>query len=117
MAALSVLSALSGATRARLQEFINEIYRADVDATTLDWCRQRVETLLAGRPMPMPPEATPAQRAAIAFAEQFVLDVRGFTDHDEADLHAHFTDAQLTTLTFAVATFDAVARAHAVVGL
>jgi alkylhydroperoxidase family enzyme len=102
--------------RDQLAELVDVIHAADVDRTVLDVVHQRVESLIAGRPMPLADALTADQQAAMAFAEQFVLDGRGFTDTDDAMLHARFTDGQLTTLTFAVAVFDAVARTHAVLG-
>ena len=84
----------------------------DVAPEILDRCRERIESLITGRAMPAAAAGTltPAEQTAVDFAEQYMLDVRGFTEADDAALHAHFTDAQLTTLTFAVATFDAAAR-------
>ena len=55
-----------------------------------------------------------AQRAALAFAEQFVLDPRGVTDAQAAELHRLFPAPQLAALTTAVATFDALARVKTV---
>ncbi|MCU1461654.1 MAG: hypothetical protein JWO37_1729 [Acidimicrobiales bacterium] len=102
--------------RDRLTDLVDVIHAADVDRTILDVVHRRIESLIAGRPMPLADALSPDQQVALAFAEQFVLDGRGFTDADDAMLHAHFTDGQLTTLTFAVAVFDAVARTHVVLG-
>ena len=49
-------------------------------------------------------------RVAVAYAEQYALDPHGLRDSDFVVLHDHFTDAQLATLTLAVAMFDARAR-------
>ena len=91
----------------RLDELIAAIYAGDVAPAILDRCRERIESLITGRAMPAAAAGalTPAEQTAVD-----LLDVRGFTDAHDAALHAHFTDAQLTTLTFAVATFDAAAR-------
>jgi alkylhydroperoxidase family enzyme len=89
---------------------------ADVDPRLIDRCGRHIAARLAGERTPSDSGLSDAERAALAFAEQFVLDVRGFTDADDAALHEHFTDAQLATLTFAVATFDAIARVNAVLG-
>ena len=96
----------------RLDELIAAIYAGDVAPAILDRCRERIESLITGRAMPAAAAGalTPAEQTAVDFAEQYMLDVRGFTDAHDAALHAHFTDPQLTTLTFAVATFDAAAR-------
>ncbi len=51
-----------------------------------------------------------AARAAVGYAEQYALDPHGLRDSDFDALHEHFTDAQLATLTLAVAMYDALAR-------
>jgi AhpD family alkylhydroperoxidase len=50
------------------------------------------------------------QRAALAFAEQYVLDPHELTDAHFDALHAHFDDRALATLTLAVAMSDALGR-------
>jgi alkylhydroperoxidase family enzyme len=89
----------------------DSLWAGGVDATTLDACRDRIDALLrlesdptAGR------ELSSAQRAAVDYAEQYALDPHGLRDEDFVALHAHFDDAQLATLTLAVAMFDALAR-------
>jgi alkylhydroperoxidase family enzyme len=100
----------------RLHELTEALYHQDVDAAVLDVMRRRIDSLIAGRPMVVAATLTDEQQVALMFAEQYVLDVRGFTDADNDRLHAHFTDGQLTTLTFAVAVFDASARTNAILG-
>ena len=100
----------------RLRDLVDAIYAADIHRDTLDLVRRRIGSLIAGRPMALDNDLTDTQQAALTFAEQYVLDVRGFTDANDVMLHSYFTDAQLTTLTFAVAVFDAVARTSAVLG-
>ncbi len=46
----------------------------------------------------------------MAYAEQYALDPHGLRDADFVALHEHYTDAQLATLTLAIAMFDARAR-------
>lgn len=112
-----------------LRELYAALWERDVDAVTLDLCRVRLATLLrvpveAGpardlvddlAAWPTSARITDAQRAALAFTEQFVLDVNGFTDADADEVEAHFTLPQIATLTIAVATFDAITRVRAMV--
>jgi alkylhydroperoxidase family enzyme len=113
------------------------LWETDFDPVTLELCRLRLATLvrstadLATRDpravaagldeelvgdLPSWPSSsrfTDAQRAALAFTEQYVIDPQGFTDADAERMHRHFTPPQLATLTTAVATFDALARVRA----
>jgi hypothetical protein len=92
-----------------------ELAQADLEPSMLERCRARMEALVRGEGDPTAGEATSdAERAAIGFAEQFVLDPRGVTDAQAEELHRLFTPPQLAALTTAVATFDAVARVRAV---
>jgi alkylhydroperoxidase family enzyme len=115
-----------------------ELWDAGVDAVTLELCRLRMASLigstadLAAREpravaagltedvvdaLPSWPSSerfTDAQRAALGFAEQYVIDAHGFTDDDMTRMHDNFTDPQLAALTTACATFDALARARTV---
>ena len=90
------------------------VWTADVDHRTLELCRTRIATMVAGTPTPSSDAVTDAQRAAVAFAEQFVLDPHGCTDEQMLGLQDHYTPEQLATLTIAIAVFDALARVHAV---
>lgn len=114
------------------------LWTADVDAVTLELCRLRIaallrspvdaavrdpravaagldeETVAALAAWPSSPRFTDAQRCAFALTEQFVIDPHGFTDDDAAAAHDHFTEAQLTTLTMAIAVFDALTRVRTV---
>jgi AhpD family alkylhydroperoxidase len=129
--------ALLAAGGPELRTLVDAIFRSGIDPITLELCRLRIATLIGCRSQldvhapaavaaglddatiadlaawPTSPRYTDAQRQAIRFAEQFVLDPRGFTDHDSAGLEAQFTPAQLAALTVAVATFDALARVAA----
>jgi alkylhydroperoxidase family enzyme len=121
-----------------LRTLCRSVWDADVDAVTLELCRLRIATLLrspvdaAARDpraveagldevtvealpsWPTSPCFTDAQRCALGLAEQFVIDPHGFTDADAAAAHDHFTEPQLTTLTFAIAVFDALTRVRRV---
>jgi alkylhydroperoxidase family enzyme len=96
---------------ARFTELLDALPAGGVDELTLDACRARIEALL--RFEPDPTTALPladAQRAAVGYAEQYALDPHGLRDSDFDALHEHYTDAQLATLTLAVAMYDALAR-------
>ena len=111
-----------------LRALYDGLWEGGVDHDTLELCRLRMATLIgtAAEPAvgsalvdalpawPSSPLFSDAQRVAIAFAEQYVIDPHGFTDADGERLQQHFTDEQLAALTIAVATFDALARARAV---
>ena len=101
-----------------LEELYAQLWDRGVDHATLDRCRARITTMLTGTLIDpdLEPE-TDAQRAAVAFAEQFVLDPHGCTDDQMRGLQNYFTGPQLATLTTAIAVFDALARVHAVLGL
>lgn len=111
-----------------------------VDPVALDLCRLRVAQLLGCRAEldVRTPEAvaagltdeqveqlaawptagcfTDAQRAAIAFAEQFVLDPHGIAGPIRNDLRAHFALPEVVALTEALALFDGFQRLQLVLG-
>ena len=96
---------------ARFRELYDGLWGAGVDAAALDACRDRIDALLRLAPDPTRErELTPAQRAAVDYAEQYALDPHGLRDSDFDVLHEYYDDAQLATLTLAVAMFDALAR-------
>jgi hypothetical protein len=96
---------------ARFNELYDGLWNAGVDATTLDACRARIDALLQFAPDPTAElDLDPSQRAAVAYAEQYALDPHGLTDATFVHLHEFYDDAQLATLTLAVAMFDALAR-------
>jgi AhpD family alkylhydroperoxidase len=129
--------ALLTAGGTELRNLFDGVYRSGLDPITVELCRLRVATLIgctaqleirapqacaaglddatvAELPAwPTSPRFTDAQRQALRFAEQFVLDPRGFTDHDTAALEKDFTPAQLAVLTITIAAFDALARVGA----
>jgi hypothetical protein len=95
----------------RFRALYDGLWAGGVDARTLDLCRARVDSLVRLQSDPTASTATTdAQGAALAYAEQYVLDPHGLRDEDFDRLHAHFDDAALATLTLAVAVFDAQAR-------
>jgi alkylhydroperoxidase family enzyme len=98
----------------QLRELQSSLVRAGLDQALLERCRARIEALVGGGPMTTEGPLSDAERAALGFAEQFVLDPRGVTDGQAEELHRLFPDPQLAALTTAVATFDAVARVTAV---
>jgi alkylhydroperoxidase family enzyme len=53
---------------------------------------------------------TEGERACIAFAEQYVIDPHELSDAHFDALHEHVDEAALSTLTLAVAMFDALTR-------
>jgi alkylhydroperoxidase family enzyme len=96
---------------ARFGDLLDGLAAGGVDATTLDACAQRIDALLRFEPDPTSAlDLTAAQRAAVGYAEQYALDPHGLRDSDFEALHEFFTDAQLATLTLAVAMYDARAR-------
>jgi alkylhydroperoxidase family enzyme len=124
-----------------LRALYASLWDAGVDAVTLELCRLRIatlvrstvdlaardphavdagldETLVAALPeWPTSTRFTDRRRAAIALAEQFVIDPHGFTDADASAAHEHFDAAELTTLTIAIAVFDALARVRALLAV
>jgi alkylhydroperoxidase family enzyme len=102
--------ALRPAAHDRFRELYDGLWNGDVDDATLDACEARIRALLAYAADPTPTDLDLAGRAAVAFAEQYALDPHGLRDADFDALHEHYTDAQLATLTLAVAMFDARAR-------
>jgi len=96
---------------ARFRELLDGLPRGGVDEPTLDACRARIDALLRFEPDPTTALALDdAQRAAVGYAEQYALDPHGLRDSDFDALHEHYDDAQLATLTLAVAMYDALAR-------
>jgi alkylhydroperoxidase family enzyme len=95
----------------RFRELLAALPHGGVDVVTLDACRDRIDALLRFEPDPTTARPlTVAQRAAVGYAEQYALDPHGLRDTDFDALHEHYDDAQLATLTLAVAMYDALAR-------
>jgi alkylhydroperoxidase family enzyme len=66
---------------------------------------------------PTSPAFGAAARAALAFAELFVIDAHAVTDDMCGALRAELGDADATALTIALAVFDAASRARALLHL
>ncbi|MEL6984524.1 MAG: carboxymuconolactone decarboxylase family protein [Actinomycetota bacterium] len=113
----------------------DEIWASGVDPHLLELCRVRTATLVGNRavgaePMspaaakagldadlvaalpqwPTDPRFTPAMRAALTLAEQFVLDVHGITDELVDEVAAHLGPDGVVTLTTALATWEITHR-------
>ncbi len=96
---------------ARFRELLDGLADGGIDAATLDACRARIDALVRCEPDPTGAlDLTDGQRRAVGYAEQYALDPHGLRDSDFEALHEHFGDAQLATLTLAVAMYDALAR-------
>jgi len=91
----------------------------DLDPQVIDLVQRRVHHLLGVPGATFDPGDASTERddAALAFAEQYVMDPSGITDAQAARLNELFTEPELTTLTFAVAVYDALARVQLVLGL
>jgi hypothetical protein len=99
-----------------LRALYASLWASGVDAALLERCRARAEAVIEGRASDEPGTLSDADRAALAFAEQYVLDPHGVTDAQTEELHRFFTAPQLAALTTALATFDALARMRTVLG-
>jgi len=84
-----------------------------LDRSIVELVRTRVGQLLGlpGVRLDAAAELSPPQRAALGFAEQYVLDPGGITDEQAAQLNTLFSEPELTALTFCVAVYDAIGRA------
>jgi alkylhydroperoxidase family enzyme len=115
---------------------VRRLWDSGVDPVTLELCRLRIATLIGSesdlaardpragldetlvdelRSWPTSARFSDAQRAILGFAEQYTLDANEVTDEQAGDLHQFFTAAELTTLTIAIAVFDALARVRVMV--
>jgi len=66
---------------------------------------------------PTDPMISPAQRAALGFAEQFVIDVEGIDAELRDAVVDHFTVAGLVALCEALALFDGFCRFRSILGV
>jgi alkylhydroperoxidase family enzyme len=134
--ALSQGLALLPEVRDRWREFEATVWSGPLDPELLEVCRIRIATLLrdtegaarltssavdagltaevieALSNWPVSPTFGPRERAALAITELFVIDPHAVTDETCATLLEHFTSAEATALTMAVAFFDATSRAR-----
>jgi alkylhydroperoxidase family enzyme len=127
---------------ARFRELYGGLWDPSVlDPRVLELCRLRIGTILGSdaerairfadgtasgvteddvAALPRWPTAagfTDAERAAIAFAEQYVMDPHELTDDHFAALHAHYDEPAIATLSLAVAMFDALTRFRLALGV
>jgi alkylhydroperoxidase family enzyme len=75
------------------------------------------DAVAALRDYPTSPLFGEHDRRALAFTEQYVMDVHGITDAQFAEVAAGMTDAQMTAFTFALGIFDGLTRFRAVLGV
>lgn len=120
---------------ARHQELLAHIWQPGlIDPVVLELCRLRIaqivrcdrelaartpaavsagldEDKIAQLPQwPRSPLFSDAERAALAFAEMYVVEPGSVTDAQCAEVTAHFTPPETAVLTTAIAVFDAMAR-------
>lgn len=113
---------------------------SSLDRVTLELCRIRMATLLgdgegvrertpeameAGLTeqlinsvggWPQEPAFSDAQKAALAVAEQFVIDVHGVSDEDFRRLREHFDSAACVAFAVAFGIFDGASRLRIALG-
>lgn len=75
------------------------------------------EKVAALRSWPTSPLFSETDRAALNFAEKYVMDASSVDDADCAALRAHLSDPEVTTLVIAVAMADAMARFRVALGV
>jgi hypothetical protein len=96
--------------RAPLAERVNEITTkaaAAAPGRTGELARIRVQQLLcAPWHEPLRADLTPAEQAALAVVEQFIIDVHGIDDATFAALSDHYTHAEQMGLLFHLALLD-----------
>jgi AhpD family alkylhydroperoxidase len=120
---------------ARHKELVEHIWQPGlIDPVVLELCRLRVAQLLrcpheidARTPAavqagldeakigqlpqwPTSPAFSAAERAALGFAEMYVIDPGSVTDELCAKVTEHFTSQEVAVLTTAIAVFDAISR-------
>ncbi len=98
----------------RLSKLVDLAEDGRVDPGLLRLCRARVGKLLgcpahAGE-VPRLEDLDDRQRAVLAFAELFVMDHHSITDEDARRVTAHLSDAEMVTLTTALAVYDGFCR-------
>ena len=132
---LDAIYGLAPEAYARHQELVAHIWQPGlIDPVVLELCRLRIaqivrcerelatrtpaaaaagldEAKIAELPQwPSSPSYSDAERAAIAFAEMYVIDPGSVTDAQCAEVTARFTPPEVAVLTTAIAVFDAMAR-------
>ncbi len=107
------LAALDPHVSEPLDELVQALDVTGVDASLLELCAARVEQMIGGEALARTP-ADDREKVVLAFTEQYVLDAHGVTDELCAELNTHLSPPELTALTTAIATFEALARSRAV---
>jgi hypothetical protein len=93
------------------RDLYDGLWTTGLERAVLDVCERRVHALVRCEPDPTSGlDLNDAQRACLAFAEQYVLDPHGLRDDDFVALREHLDDAGIAALVLAVAMFDARAR-------
>jgi alkylhydroperoxidase family enzyme len=103
-----------------MRELEAELWEPDrLDPAITELVRDRVGQLLGvpGRAIDGTRVRTARDRAAVDFAEQYVMDPSGVTDDQCRELNQLFTEPELTALTFCVAVHDAMARIDVALGI
>lgn len=115
---LDVVLAASPAA-ASLGEYVRAVRDdPETDRDLLDRCAARMAFLLG-----VPTESvamtatTPREEAAIAFAEQWVMDASGVTEDDTERLRKWLTDAECTAFTQGLSVTEALLRVRLVLGV
>lgn len=98
---------------------IDELSRnaaATAPGRTGELARIRVHQLLGFSEAILPADLDPAEVAAMAVVEQFVIDVHGLDDETFAALSHHYTPAEQMGLLFHLAPLDGFTRLRIVAG-
>jgi alkylhydroperoxidase family enzyme len=102
---------------ARLVRELRHDAEARVPGRLHELLQRRVQRLLGLSHAELPDDLTDAERAAVAVAEQFVLDVHGLSDADFARLGEHFSPAEQLAILIDLALLDGFARLDRVAGV
>lgn len=138
-ATLSTVAALRPGLQPRLGELLTRLWNSDaVSPRILELCRLRVaailgceteqrsrtpgagvdEATIADLPdWPTSGRFTAADRACIAYAEQFAMDAHGVEDDQVAEVRARVGDEGAVALTMGLALFEGLARVQQVLAV
>lgn len=115
MAMSSPLTALDPHVAGTLDELVQALDGVGLDSGLLGLCVARIEQMVGGEaPATALAPRDDRESVVLAFTEQYVLDAHGVTDELCAELNTHLSPPELAALTTAIATFEALARARAV---
>lgn len=107
------LAALDSHIAGTLDELVQALDGVGLEPGLLELCAARIEQMVDGEPSAASPQDD-RESVVLAFTEQYVLDAHGVTDELCAELNAHLSPPELSALTTAIATFEALARSRAV---